>query len=241
MSYVEKIKKYKLQIITAVLYLITVVYKQEMALYAAQITFGYLKEMIQILPAVFIISGLITIWVPKEVVMKNFGKESGFKGKTFSILMGSVSAGPIYAAFPVAFSLLSKGASISNVVVIISAWAVVKIPMLLVEAKFLSLNFMMVRALFTIPAILLVGYITGRLVKEEDVMANKDESDFRKNIIIQIESVLPHYDCGGCGYKNCRRYAEDIVAGKSDIDQCSVGGEEVQERIQEILRPISLE
>jgi len=234
-TYADKIKKYRLQIITLILYLATLAFSKEILINSLKTTVGYLKEMVQILPAVFVISGLITVWVPREVITKNFGKESGIKGRLLSILIGSVSAGPIYAAFPVTFSLLSKGASISNMVIIISAWAVVKVPMLIVETKFLGFDFMALRTLLTVPAILVIGYITGKLVKREHVIKEGESDLSREKVIIEIENLLPHYDCGGCGYRNCRIYAENIIDGKAGIDRCRIADEKTQNKIKEKL------
>ena len=41
-----------------------------------------------------------------------------------------------------------------------------------------------------------------------------------------IHLILPQTQCGQCGYKGCRPYAEAIASGKADINQCPPGGEE---------------
>ncbi len=45
--------------------------------------------------------------------------------------------------------LLTKGASISNVVVILTSWAVIKIPMLFVETRFLGFKFTVIKRAIT--------------------------------------------------------------------------------------------
>lgn len=227
MDMLKKLQKHKLKVITVLLYILTLIYNPTIFNASLKTTGGYLKEMVQILPPVFIISGLITVWVPKEVIMKSFGKKSGFKGSVISLLLGSISAGPIYAAFPVAFSLLSKGASISNIVIIISSWAVVKVPMMIVESKFLGLDFMLVRALFTIPAILAIGYIVGKVIKDRDIPL--EDSD---NKVIEIEGILPQYNCKACGYKNCKEYAIAMVDEGEELSKCKVGGIELENKLK---------
>jgi len=233
MTLISNLKKHKIKVITVVLYLATFFYSTDILMNSIKTTGSYLKEMFQILPAVFIISGLITVWVPKEVIIKNFGKNSGIKGNLISMFIGSISAGPIYAAFPVTFSLLGKGASISNVVIIISSWAVIKVPMMIVESKFLGFNFMVYRALFTIPAILAMGYIIGKMLTNDDVII--EESDGNGKVMLEIENVLPQYNCGACGYKNCREYSEAITYENIEIDRCKVGGPTLVGKIEKIL------
>lgn len=232
---VDSLKKHKIKVITIGLYALTLIFNQNIFINSVKTTGGYLLEMVQILPAVFILSGLITVWIPKELVIKSFGKTSGMKGKIISLFIGSISAGPIYAAFPVAFSLLSKGASISNIVIIISSWAVVKIPMLIVESKFLGFNFMLIRTLLTIPAILAIGYVVKIFIDEKKVIGRFNTNSM-SNVLLKIENILPSYNCGGCGYESCKQYAEAIITNNDDKGKCSVGGAELKEKIENIIK-----
>lgn len=127
----------------------------------------YLLEMLQVLPIIFLLTVVIEAWVPKDLIMKGLGDKSGVKGNLLSILFGSISAGPIYAAFPIGKALLSKGASITNIVIIISSWAVIKVPMLANEVKFLGIDFMIVRWILTVISILAMGYLTAVIVKKK--------------------------------------------------------------------------
>ena len=43
----------------------------------------------------------------------------------------------------------------------------------------------------------------------------------------EITETLPGINCGACGYPGCSAYAEAVAAGKSEIDKCAPGGEEV--------------
>ena len=45
-------------------------------------------------------------------------------------------------------------------------------------------------------------------------------------IVEQIDDVLPQTQCGQCSFKGCRPYAEAIVEGRADINQCPPGGDE---------------
>jgi len=45
-------------------------------------------------------------------------------------------------------------------------------------------------------------------------------------MIEQINNLLPQTQCGQCGFKGCRPYAEAIAAGDADINQCPPGGDE---------------
>jgi Na+-translocating ferredoxin:NAD+ oxidoreductase subunit B len=45
------------------------------------------------------------------------------------------------------------------------------------------------------------------------------------DLVEQVDAVLPQTQCTRCGYPACRPYAEAIVAGSADINQCPPGGE----------------
>ena len=89
---------------------------------------------------------------------------------------------------------VKKGASIANIVVILSAWAVIKIPMLANEAKFLGPKFMAVRWILTTVSIFIMAYVISTIVKKEDIQDaaanNKDED---------AVSIKRQY-CTGCVY-----------------------------------------
>lgn len=195
MTKVKKIiKNNKLLTIVLLTYIVLFIVKTPMGIEAIQNSAYYFKEMLIIMPVIMLLTALLEAWVPKKVIEKNLGKDSGIKGSVFSFLLGSFSAGPVYAAFPVSVSLLKKGASISNIVILLSTWAVVKVPMLANEAKFLSLKFMIVRWILTTISIFVIGFITAKLVKRDDVMKLHEKKESQ----LKTLSVNSDY-CIGCG------------------------------------------
>ncbi len=228
-----KAKKNRLIILVGIAYLATSIYDPKLSLEALKVTGSYLREMLEVMPAIFVLSSLITIWVHREVIIRNFGGNSGLRGKLASLLLGSVSAGPIYAAFPLTLSLLKKGASIGNIVIMISSWAVIKVPMLFVEAKFLGIKFAVSRYLLTVPCILLMGVLCDKLLTREEVLeATKDEED---NLKTRILEALPGYNCGTCGFRDCNECAKAIALGEATREVCKPGGEDVGQKIESLM------
>lgn len=45
-------------------------------------------------------------------------------------------------------------------------------------------------------------------------------------MIEALNDLLPQTQCGQCGFKGCRPYAEAIILGEADIDQCPPSGNE---------------
>lgn len=190
MNLVSKIKKNKLIFIVGIIYIVLLIFYPEKGMKALSNTSYYLIEMAQILPVIFVITIVIEAWIPKETITKRLGANAGIIGNILSLILGSISAGPIYAAFPICKMLLKKGASIVNIVIILSSWAVIKVPMLANEAKFLGLQFMTTRWILTVIAILVMAYLSSIIVKNGDIpSANEKEEGF------ELKSSY----CIGCG------------------------------------------
>lgn len=74
---------------------------------------------------------------------------------------------------------------------------------------------------------LIFGLLLGIAAKVFEV--KKDER------VEEIEKVLPGANCGGCGFAGCSAYAEAIVKDDAEITLCSVGGQEVADKIASIM------
>lgn len=169
MKVIRKAKENLFIIFIVAAYIAVFIINQNMGIASVKNSFYYIKEMIMIMPVIFVLTALLDLWVPKEKIMKYLGKEAKAKGVVLSFILGSISAGPIYAAFPLCVMLHKKGASVRNLVIILSAWAVIKVPMLLNEMKFLGFEFMAVRWVLTVIAIIIFSWITAKIVKDNDL------------------------------------------------------------------------
>jgi len=127
----------------------------------------FLIEMITIIPFLFILIGLFDVWFPKEILEKHMGKESGVKGIFLVILLAMLQAGPLYGAFPVAYILYKKGASVKNIFIYLGAFASMKIPMLGIEIGYLGIKFTILRTLISLPLFILIGYIMEKMVGKD--------------------------------------------------------------------------
>ena len=140
---------------------------------------GSFLEMIAFIPLIFILIGLFDAWVPKEVIEKHVGKDSGILGIIWVILLAMLQAGPLYGAFPVAYMLWKKGASVRNIFIYLGAFTTMKIPMLSFEIGFLGLKFSLLRTLISLPVFILIAVIMeqlfGRDFKITDPISNESK------------------------------------------------------------------
>lgn len=132
------------------------------------LSFDNFLEMLSIIPSIFLLLGLMDVWVPKETIMKFMGKDAGIKGGIFAFVLGSFSSGPLYALFPVAMVFLKKGVSLTNIFIFLGAWSTTKIPMMLFEITQLGSKFALIRFGLNIIAILILAVIMEKTTTKKD-------------------------------------------------------------------------
>ena len=122
---------------------------------------SFAVEMFKILPGAFILIGLFEVWVKRETVEKHLGEKSGFKGYLWVILLSGTLVGGLYLAFPVAYSLYSKGAKLSVIFTYLGAAAICRVPMTVFEASFLGIKFTVIRWLVSLPLVIITSMLLG--------------------------------------------------------------------------------
>ena len=130
-------------------------------------------KMIMLVPFIFILIGILDVWVPKEAIQKHIGEESGIKGIIYVMLLAFFQGGPLYVAFPVAHLLWKKGCSVRNVFVYIGSFSALKVPMIMFEVSFLGWKFSLARAMVSIPVFLLVAQIMASYVRRKKLTMGK--------------------------------------------------------------------
>ena len=162
------LKKYRFAILFGFLSLILTFFIPLTDVKPLMVSANSAKEMLMVLPPIFVLLGILDIWVSRETMIRYMGEESGFKGILFAFVLGTAAAGPLYAAFPIAGILLKKGAKFSNILVFIGTWSTAKIPMLLMEASYLGTKFMVIRFVLSMLGICLITVITEKALNQKD-------------------------------------------------------------------------
>ena len=163
------IKRYKAFIILLIMNLVLLIVFPTLGLKSFSLTGQNLLEMLSIIPPVFILLGLLDVWVQRETMIKWMGEKSGIKGMAIAFFLGSAAAGPLYAAFPIAGVLLKKGSKLSNVLIFIGAWSTTKIPMLLFEASSMGWKFTVTRFVVDLFGIAAIAFITEKAMNKKDI------------------------------------------------------------------------
>ena len=111
-------------------------------------------DMVIILPPAFVLIGLFDVWAKKESIEKHFGQSNNPLRFVYSFLLASTTVGGTFVAFPLANSLYHKGAKFSSIFTYVTAASLFMIPMTIMEAGMLGIQFTLIRLVSSIPFII---------------------------------------------------------------------------------------
>ena len=160
------VKRYRVFLLLLAFNLLVLLLWPDIGRTSLDLSWKNLKEMVAVLPPIFVLLGLLDVWVDRANMIKYTGHGSGIKGILIAFFLGSMAAGPLYAAFPLAGVMLKKGSSLRTVFVFIGAWSTTKITLLTFEATSMGFPFMLTRLVLSIVGILAIAWVTERSLTE---------------------------------------------------------------------------
>ena len=111
------------------------------------------EMVLQILPLLlfaFIIAGMVQVLLPREILSKWIGIESGIRGIVIGSIAGGLAPGGPFVSMPIAAGLLKSGASIGTMVAFLTGWSLWAISRIPVEIGILGWKFTLIRLVSTI-------------------------------------------------------------------------------------------
>jgi uncharacterized membrane protein YraQ (UPF0718 family) len=111
-----------------------------------------LTLVVEILPLLFfafIVAGMVQVLLPREVVSKWVGVESGMRGIIVGTLAGGLTPGGPFVSMPIAVGLLHSGASVGTLVAFLTAWSLWAFARLPMEVGILGWKFTVIRVACT--------------------------------------------------------------------------------------------
>lgn len=163
------INKYKWSIIMMVLITILYFINSEVGVTASNKTLSNFKSMLGVLPPILILIGLLDVWVPKETMIKYMGPNSGIKGILIALVLGSLAAGPLYAAFPIAAILIKKQARFAYVLFFLGVWSSSKLPLLVYEYTSFGGVFTSIHVISNLILFLVGSFIIEKMISKESL------------------------------------------------------------------------
>lgn len=163
------LQNYKWAFILPLILLVIYFFNQKMGITAARATAKNFRSMLTVLPPILMLIGLLDVWVPRSTMIKYLGHGSGLKGILIALFLGSLSAGPLFAAFPVAAILLKKGARPAYVIFFLGAWSSSKLPILIYELASFGKVFTLIHVSSNLVLFLASAFLIEKLLSHSEM------------------------------------------------------------------------
>jgi len=102
-------------------------------------------EILPILVFSFIVAGMVQVLLPRELLSKWVGAESGMRGVLIGSVAGGLAPGGPYVSLPLAAGLLRSGAGVGTMVAFLTGWSLWAVSRLPMEVGILGWKFTLIR------------------------------------------------------------------------------------------------
>jgi uncharacterized membrane protein YraQ (UPF0718 family) len=99
----------------------------QLALHAMKAGGSLLVRLLPILILAFFVAGLMEVLLPREILLRWVGEESGLKGILIGTCLGAVTPGGPFVQFPIVAAMFKAGAHIGPLIAYLSAWSLIGI------------------------------------------------------------------------------------------------------------------
>ncbi len=120
---------------------------------------GMILQILPLLLCAFLVAGMVQVLLPRDLIAKWVGAESGFRGILIGTVAGGLSPGGPYVSLPIVAGLLRAGAGTGTMIAFLtgwSLWAVARLPM---EVGILGWKFTVIRLATTFFFPPVAGYL----------------------------------------------------------------------------------
>jgi uncharacterized membrane protein YraQ (UPF0718 family) len=108
-------------------------------------SFGMAVQILPLLIFALIVAGMTEVLLPREMIARWVGAESGIKGILIGTVAGALAPGGPYVSLPVAAGLLHSGAGVGTMVAFLTGWSLWAVSRLPMEIGILGWKFTLIR------------------------------------------------------------------------------------------------
>jgi len=121
-------------------------------------------DILPVMLVAFLAAGMITQILPKDLLTRWLGAESGLRGMLIASTAGALMPGGPFVQFPIVAALLKGGAGVAQMMSFVSAWSLFGINRLLVwEVPLLGWKLALCRVAASLIFAPIIGAITQRI------------------------------------------------------------------------------
>ena len=159
---------------TAVMYVIAAFFtlvayyrSPDLPLAGLTVSWELLKIIAPRLVAALILTGMLQVIIPQEMVSRYIGREAGFRGILIASAAGVITPGGPMVAVPFVVALYQSGASMAPLVAYITSWSLFGFQRIIAwELPLMGEHFVFIRVLSTFAFPILAGLIVKLYLHE---------------------------------------------------------------------------
>ncbi|MDD3816304.1 MAG: permease [Desulfocapsaceae bacterium] len=119
------------------------------------------QEILPTMVLAFIGAGLVSVLLPRELMSRWLGEQSGLQGLMIATLAGALTPGGPFVQFPIVAALFKAGAGVAPLTAYITAWSVLGVNRLLVyEVPMLGWKLSLARIAASLVFPMIIGLLT---------------------------------------------------------------------------------
>jgi uncharacterized membrane protein YraQ (UPF0718 family) len=127
-----------------------------------KVALGLSLQMVPILVCALVVAGMMQVLIPRELIGRWVGTESGMRGILIGSAAGAFAPGGPYVNLPIAAGLLQSGAGIGTMIAFLTSWSVIAIHRMPMEVGILGWKFTLVRLACSLLFPLAAGVLAWR-------------------------------------------------------------------------------
>ena len=124
---------------------------------------------VEILPKVLagcLIGAFVQLLLPREVVARWVGGDSGLTGLAIATAIGAILPGGPFTIYPLAGAFLAIGAGVGPAVAFVTSWTLIGFNRAVIwEVPFFGIDFVILRAVASLPLPILAGFLAQALAR----------------------------------------------------------------------------
>jgi uncharacterized membrane protein YraQ (UPF0718 family) len=124
-----------------------------------QSAYSLTMSILPLLISAFIVAGMIQVILPRELISKWVGSESGMRGIMIGTVAGGLTPGGPFVSMPIVAGFLHSGASVGTMVAFLTGWSLLAVVRLPMEIGILGWKFTLVRLVCTCFLPPVAGYL----------------------------------------------------------------------------------
>ena len=155
-------------VLAIILYIIAYVKGEGQHITGMKSAFQITIETLPLIIFAFIVAGLVQTLLPRDLISRWVGIESGFRGIIIGTIAGGLTPGGPYVSLPIVAGLLKAGAGTGTMVAFLTSWSLWAVARLPMEFGILGWKFTLIRLVSTFffpPFAGLMANILSRLIR----------------------------------------------------------------------------